>query len=195
MDRHLRQVTFVSVLAVCIAAGGLSLTRGASTSGALEVPPSQRAHVLQWAGTSGALEVAPEQRAHLLQEPGTSVALEVPARQRAYVLPILVSASTALEVSPGQLKGFLKPVSVYNAMRLKEADVTPARPSTPLSPREEEVAALVARGLSNREIAKLLFIGERTVESHVQSILNKLGFHTRTQIAAWAVAEGLHVPQ
>ncbi len=93
------------------------------------------------------------------------------------------------------LKGFLKPVSVYNVLRLKEADAAPARPSTPLSPREEEVAALVARGLSNREIAKLLFIGERTVESHVQSILNKLGFHTRTQIAAWAVAEGLHVPQ
>ncbi len=64
--------------------------------------------------------------------------------------------------------------------------------SSPLSPRELEVAALVARGLSNREIATALIIGERTVESHVQSILNKLGFHTRTQIAAWAVARGLH---
>jgi DNA-binding NarL/FixJ family response regulator len=93
------------------------------------------------------------------------------------------------------LRGFVKPVPVYNVLRLKETAQPPEKPSSPLSRREEEVAARVAAGLSNREIAKSLFIGERTVETHVQNILNKLGFHTRTQIAAWAVAQGLHVPQ
>ncbi len=55
-----------------------------------------------------------------------------------------------------------------------------------LSAREREVAALVARGLTHREIATRLFIAERTAEGHVQSILNKLGFNSRAQIAAWA---------
>jgi DNA-binding NarL/FixJ family response regulator len=93
------------------------------------------------------------------------------------------------------LRGFVKPVPIYNVLRLKEPEQPPGKPSSLLSRREEEVAAHVAAGLSNREIAKTLFIGERTVETHVQNILNKLGFHTRTQIAAWAVAQGLHAPQ
>lgn len=57
----------------------------------------------------------------------------------------------------------------------------------PLTRRETEVAELVAKGLTNREIATRLFISERTVESHVEQIRNKLGFHSRTQIAAWMV--------
>lgn len=54
-----------------------------------------------------------------------------------------------------------------------------------LSPREREVAALVAEGLTDREIAVRLVIGQRTAESHVQHILAKLGFRKRTQIATW----------
>ena len=64
----------------------------------------------------------------------------------------------------------------------------------PLSRREREVAVLVAQGLSNREIAKTLLIGHRTVGTHVQSILNKLGVDRRSQIAAWAAAHSLHTP-
>jgi len=66
--------------------------------------------------------------------------------------------------------------------------------ASPLSQREEEVARLVAQGLSNREIGKRLFISERTVDSHVEHILNKLEFTSRTQIAAWAVKQGLDAP-
>ena len=60
-----------------------------------------------------------------------------------------------------------------------------------LSRREREVAALVAEGLSNREIGERLFIAERTAEGHLEQIRNKLGFHSRSQVAAWAVANGL----
>jgi len=57
--------------------------------------------------------------------------------------------------------------------------------ANPLTPREEEVARLVPQGLSNREIGRTLVISERTVDAHVQHILNKLGFNSRAQIAAW----------
>jgi predicted ATPase/DNA-binding CsgD family transcriptional regulator len=54
-----------------------------------------------------------------------------------------------------------------------------------LAKREDDVARLVAEGLSNKQIGARLFISERTVDSHVRSILNKLGFNSRAQIAAW----------
>jgi predicted ATPase/DNA-binding CsgD family transcriptional regulator len=54
--------------------------------------------------------------------------------------------------------------------------------------READVARLVAEGLSNKEIGGRLFISERTVESHVRSIMNKLGFNSRAQIAGWIAA-------
>jgi len=60
-----------------------------------------------------------------------------------------------------------------------------------LTPREREVVAHVARGLSNREIGSRLSIAERTATSHVEHIMNKLGLHSRAQIAAWAVRHGL----
>jgi DNA-binding NarL/FixJ family response regulator len=73
-------------------------------------------------------------------------------------------------------------------------DLTAATGPILLSKREREVAALVARGLTNREIARTLFVSERTAENHVQHILAKLGFGSRAQIAAWAVSEGLPPP-
>jgi DNA-binding CsgD family transcriptional regulator/tetratricopeptide (TPR) repeat protein len=57
--------------------------------------------------------------------------------------------------------------------------------SVGLTPREREVAALVARGLTNLQVAEELTISERTVEGHVERILGKLEFRSRGQIAAW----------
>jgi predicted ATPase/DNA-binding CsgD family transcriptional regulator len=57
----------------------------------------------------------------------------------------------------------------------------------PLSSREREIADLVARGLTNREIAEQLIISPRTVESHVDHIKAKLGFGRRARIVAWAL--------
>ena len=56
-------------------------------------------------------------------------------------------------------------------------------PALPLTAREGDVAALVARGLTNKQIAETLFISERTAENHVQHILTKLDLANRTQIA------------
>jgi non-specific serine/threonine protein kinase len=64
-------------------------------------------------------------------------------------------------------------------------------PSPELTRRESEVAVLVAQGLTNREIAGQLYLSVRTVEVHVDRILSKLGFRTRTQLAGWAHEEGL----
>ena len=64
-------------------------------------------------------------------------------------------------------------------------------PSASLTRREREIAALVATGLTNREIAGQLYLSVRTVEVHVDHILSKLGFRTRTQLAAWIHEEGL----
>jgi predicted ATPase/DNA-binding CsgD family transcriptional regulator/Tfp pilus assembly protein PilF len=60
-----------------------------------------------------------------------------------------------------------------------------------LSAREREVAALVALGLTNRDIAEQLVVSERTAENHVQHVLNRLGLRSRAQVAAWAVQNGL----
>ena len=61
----------------------------------------------------------------------------------------------------------------------------------PLTPREEEVLKLVARGLTNREISAALVISERTVGNHISNILGKLHLANRTQVALYALREGL----
>jgi len=58
----------------------------------------------------------------------------------------------------------------------------------PLTRREAEIAGLVAEGLNNKEIAARLVISQRTVEAHVEHALVKLGFTSRSQIAAWHAA-------
>ena len=56
----------------------------------------------------------------------------------------------------------------------------------PLTAREREVVGLVARGLTNRQIAEALVVSERTAEWHVANTLSKLGLSTRAQLAVWA---------
>jgi DNA-binding NarL/FixJ family response regulator len=65
----------------------------------------------------------------------------------------------------------------------------------PLTPTQTKVAALVARGLTNREIADSLVVDERTVDNHVQAIFTRLDFHRRSQVAVWAVEHGLYKPE
>src|SRR5256885_8854925 len=59
--------------------------------------------------------------------------------------------------------------------------------SVRLSPREIEVAGMVAQGLTNREIAARLFISEGRVDGHLEHLREKLGVNTRSQVTAWVV--------
>ena len=76
------------------------------------------------------------------------------------------------------------------AARLMREVVAPERPEA-LSERETDVLRLLARGLANKEIARELSIAEKTVKTHVSSILGKLGVQSRTQAALHAVRIGL----
>jgi DNA-binding NarL/FixJ family response regulator len=63
-----------------------------------------------------------------------------------------------------------------------------------LTTRELEVAQLIAAGLTNRQIGEALVIAEKTAANHVQRMLDKLGLHSRAQLAARSAALGLQAP-
>jgi predicted ATPase/DNA-binding NarL/FixJ family response regulator len=67
----------------------------------------------------------------------------------------------------------------------KRAPRSEGEPQMPLTDRELEIARLIAEGLTNKEVASKLFISNRTVETHVTNMLNKLGLSSRTQLARW----------
>ncbi len=76
---------------------------------------------------------------------------------------------------------------LVESLRIVERD----DPSAELTARELEVVALIGAGEPNKRIAAALGIGERTVRSHVSSVLSKLGLTSRTQVALWAAREGI----
>jgi DNA-binding NarL/FixJ family response regulator len=67
-------------------------------------------------------------------------------------------------------------------------------PLASLSPREREVAMLLARGASNDDIGRALFLTGNTVKTHVKSILAKLGLSDRIQVVIWAYEQGVVQP-
>ena len=75
---------------------------------------------------------------------------------------------------------------LMSALRTRERD-----PKADLTPRELEVVGLVGGGKANKEVAAQLGISERTARTHVSHILRKLKLSSRTQMAVWAVREGL----
>jgi DNA-binding NarL/FixJ family response regulator len=77
------------------------------------------------------------------------------------------------------------------ATRLMREVRTPDTPVDALTERESEVLRLIAEGLANKEIAARLSIGEKTVKSHVSSILMKLDLQSRTQAALYAAQHGI----
>jgi non-specific serine/threonine protein kinase len=107
-----------------------------------------------------------------------------------WLVPIRAQAGPAA----GRLLAEGRQLTPEEAVRLALAnepdDATPG-PRRTLTRREREVAVLAARGLTNRDIAAQLFVSVRTVEVHIDHVLTKLGFHTRTQLAAWAYEEGM----
>jgi DNA-binding NarL/FixJ family response regulator len=93
-------------------------------------------------------------------------------------------AQAVREVHAGQL--YLDPSL---SPSLSQA-VSPAGMAVSLTPREREVVALVAKGMSNRDIAAALYLSERTARTHVSHLLGKLGLQSRIQLAIWAHDNG-----
>ena len=99
----------------------------------------------------------------------------------------LAAALALCEQAAGEFRRLDMPGPLATATEVIVAIESARRSASPLSARETEVARLVAEALTNREIADRLVLSERTVETHVRSILSKLGFTTRTEIATWVV--------
>jgi len=96
-------------------------------------------------------------------------------------LGLATAELSAMHMQPG----------LERALRLGHSIGAAAVQGKLLTAREQEVAGLVARGMSNREIAQALVITEGTAEVHVKHILSKLGLRSRYQIAAWAAGQQL----
>ena len=97
-------------------------------------------------------------------------------------------ARAALDAAAGEAERLGMVPFTERIGRLRARLPAAAAAGSPLSPRELEVAGLVARGQTNKQIGETLFVSERTAENHVQHILVKLGFGNRSQIAAWLAA-------
>ena len=93
---------------------------------------------------------------------------------------VKLAHAAAAEARRLDMPGLLRATDAFLAEAAAEA-----RAEDPLTTREREVAGLVAQALSNREVARALVLSERTVESHVRSILAKTGLTTRTELTRW----------
>ena len=111
--------------------------------------------------------------------------LEEAAFAQAWATGIALSQDAAIEFALGSAEPTL-------AASLLPEKPSSGRETSPLTPREQEVALLVARGLRDRQISSELFISERTVSTHVGRILKKLRLNSRTQLAAWITEQQLH---
>jgi DNA-binding NarL/FixJ family response regulator len=122
------------------------------------------------------------------------------AAERARVLPVVRAGAAGFlykDVDPNALVQAIR--AVHDGHVLFAPDAAEAmlasgeghRGTVVLTEREREVLAQLARGRSNREVARALVVSEKTVKTHVSNILTKLGLQDRTQAALYAVRHGL----
>jgi non-specific serine/threonine protein kinase len=118
-------------------------------------------------------------------------------RSCAVVRSLLDEASFAAAISHGEAIPVDDAVSqakqMLKAMAAAMGSVEPGRASRLLTKREQEIVLQISLGRTNREIADLLSISDKTVEMHVSHSLSKLGYRSRAQLAAWAVESGARV--
>ncbi len=123
--------------------------------------------------------------------------------ERRTVVPALRAGAAGYvhkDIDPDALAGAIRSVhaghvllqsEVADALLAQEEPGTGGGRASSLTDREREVLALIARGRSNREIARALVLSEKTVKTHVSNILMKLDLADRTQAALWAVRHGI----
>ena len=100
----------------------------------------------------------------------------------------LVGAVRAIERG----EAFLTNAAERSIIRQWMADAS--GPAVPLTPREEEVVKLIAEAHTNAQIAQLLHLSEKTVESHRANVLRKLGMRDRVELVRYAIRRGLVEP-
>jgi DNA-binding CsgD family transcriptional regulator len=155
-------------------------------------------YVLGALGCHAAFSARPGYAARLLG----AAATEVGASVMPFLLPVLARAGQVAEAALGTARFQAErtagedlsrraalELALGRSQRDDQADAAATERAggsvQPLSNREADVARLLADGLTNRQIGARLYISERTVDSHVRNILNKLGFASRAQVAAW----------
>jgi predicted ATPase/DNA-binding NarL/FixJ family response regulator len=106
----------------------------------------------------------------------------------------LTETAFQAEQAAGRAFSLEQAVAYAENLPLKAAAHKSRREPDDLTVREREVAALIARGKSNGEIAGELAVSKRTVEKHIANILSKLGFTNRAQLVRWAIEAGLARP-
>jgi DNA-binding CsgD family transcriptional regulator len=165
------------------------VARGLESFAALAVREgdAERAVLLAAASTAlreaGGLPPLPGARAERYLVPARRHGDQVVAQLWARGLAMSAEAAVDLALGPSETP----PASATAAA------VATAPPSS-LTPRELEIAALVARGRSNKAIAEELVISPATVARHIANIMTKLGFRSRAQIAVWTADRGLALP-
>jgi len=165
-------------------------------------PETRRADMIQTLACFVGLAVAEGDMAGALRLGGAVAGLREAWPDRIASLPLAlltqrIEAASAA-VSPGARIAAWSEGSAMSlheaidyALRRSSTDGRAAEPPGGLTPRELEIAQLLAGGLTNRQIGAALVISERTAHRHVANILGKLQLSNRTQVATWAVERGL----
>jgi len=158
------------------------LARALDSLAALSAALAQHTRAMRLAGAAAALRA----NVHVPVAPALRSRIERSLRP---AVAALGEAEASKAFAAGQALGIDDIVADALAQRVP----APAEASiAPLTAREQEVAALLARGFSNPQIADQLVIARATVERHIANMLLKLDMHSRSQIAAWATERGLH---
>jgi DNA-binding CsgD family transcriptional regulator len=156
----------------------------------------QTQRALEAARLFGAAEAIGES-AGIILEPTDQVAYApnvAGAREHLSAVAFAAAWTAGRAMSLEEAVACARQIDASDALAPALTDSTTGGAVEPLTPREREVAALLARGLTNRQIAEALVITEGTANLHVKHILGKLGFGSRAQVAVWAAQLGLAQP-
>ena len=172
----------------------------AGGSGTVACAGSVARHQGRLAATSGRLDVAERHFRDAITFEERMGARPFAAISRMYLAEVLqarggardlAAAGTQARAALAAMRVLGMPGRAAECQRILTLVDSDLAAQTALTPREREIVARVAEGMSNRQIAEQLFVSERTVETHVSHVLAKLGANTRTDIATWALTSGL----